>query len=169
MWHAGAMAPLYSMHDADIEMLQADAAKRQLYADLVEASHLPPLRTFCDIVATKSHLAPWFNSARLNKIMPGLGESWAAKGTLVGIFTDLVIYARQFEAVLVRMKTGDNSLLAPTSASMIFPVNMVLPMMKEAVSKKELALLGASQGKGTAAATSFMTAGSDVEAAIVET
>jgi hypothetical protein len=55
---------------------------------------------------------------------------------------------------------------------MMLPVLMMkaaLPMMKAAVSKKELALLGASQGKNTAAATSFMTAGSDAEAASAHT
>ena len=31
---------------------------------------------------------------------------------------------------------------------MSLPVMVALPMMKDAVSKKELALLGASQGKG---------------------
>jgi hypothetical protein len=39
---------------------------------------------------------------------------------------------------------------------MLHPVLiMVLPMMTEAVRKKELLLLGASQGKGTAAALPF--------------
>ena len=38
MWRAMAAAPLFPVHDADIEMLQGDAAKRQLYADLVEAT-----------------------------------------------------------------------------------------------------------------------------------
>ena len=79
MWRALAAAPLSAVHDADIEMLQGDAAKRQLYADLVEATVLPPLRAFCDVVATKSHLAPWFNPAQLDKMLPGLGQSWAAK------------------------------------------------------------------------------------------
>ena len=41
------------MHDVEIEMLQGDAAKRQLYADPVDATHLPPLRTFCDIMCTQ--------------------------------------------------------------------------------------------------------------------
>jgi hypothetical protein len=162
------MAPLYTVHGADIEMLQGDAGKRQLYADLVEATYLPPLRAFCEIMATKSYLAPWFNPARLDKIMPGLGQNWAAKGTLMVIFNEFALWGRQFEAVLARMKAGDNSLLAPTVACMMFPVAMSLPMMKAAVSKKELALLGASQGKNTAAALSFMTAGSDTEVQAVD-
>ena len=53
MWRAIAAAPLFPIFDVDIEMLQGDAAKRQLYADLVEAVLLPPLRAFGDIVATK--------------------------------------------------------------------------------------------------------------------
>jgi hypothetical protein len=54
---------------------------------------------------------------------------------------------------------------------MMLPVLMMkaaLPM-KAAVSKKELALLGPPQGKNTAAATSFMTTGSDAEAASAHT
>ena len=78
------------MHNADTEMLQGDAAKRQLYADLVEATYLPLLRAFCDSMAIKSHMAPWFKPSRLGKILPMLGQSWAAKALLFGIFTDLV-------------------------------------------------------------------------------
>ena len=40
---------------------------------------------------------------------------------------------------------------------------MALTTMKTAVSKKELALLGASQGKNNATGTAFMTGGSDAE------
>jgi hypothetical protein len=75
-----------------------------------------------------------------------------------------VIWVRQFEAVLARMRAGDNSLLAPTISNLGLPVMVVLPMMKDAVSKKELALLGASQGKGTAAATEYMRAGVEPKA-----
>jgi hypothetical protein len=163
-WRAIATAPLHGMYDADAEMLQGDVAKRQLYADLVEATYLPPLRAFCEMVATKSHLAPWFNPARLDKALPGLGQSWANKSSLMIVFCEVVVYARQFEAVMTRMKAGDNSLLAPTMASLSLPVMMALPMMKDAVSKKELALLGASQGKGTAAATEYMRAGAEPQA-----
>ena len=90
MWRAIPASPLLPMLEVDIEMLQGDAAKRQLYADLVETTVLPPLRAFCEIVATKSHLAPWFHPARLDKMMPGLGQSWAAKGALLNIFSELV-------------------------------------------------------------------------------
>jgi hypothetical protein len=95
--------------------------------------------------------------------MPGLGQSWAIKPTLINIFNDVVIWARQFEVVLARMKAGDNSLLAPTIANLSLPVMMALPMMKDAVSKKELELLGASQGKRMAAATAFMRIGGKQE------
>ena len=144
MWRALAAAPYIVVHDADIEMLQGDAAKRQLYAELVEATYVPPLRAFCDVVATKSHLAPWFDPARLDKMLPGLGQSWAAKASLLNIFNELAIWTQQFDAVLARMKAGDNSLLAPTIPTPIAAVMMAVTMMKTAVSKKELALLGAS-------------------------
>jgi hypothetical protein len=170
MYHAIAVAPLFAiLHDTDIEMLQGDAPKRQLYADLVEATLLPPLRAFCDILATKSHFAPWFHPKRLDKMMPGLGCSWDIKASLINVFVELAIWAEQFEMVLSRMKAGDNSLLSPTIACTMSVVIMTLPMMKAAVSKKELALLGASQGKNTAAATAFMTAGTDAEAEVVST
>jgi hypothetical protein len=116
-------------------------------------------------MATKSHLAPWFNPTRLDKALPGLGQRWATKSSsLLSIFCEVVIWARQFEAVLARMKAGDFSLLAPTNANVTIPVLMTLPMMKDAVSKKELALLGASQGTGTAASTAFMRAGAEPKA-----
>ena len=50
-------------------------------------------------------------------------------------------------------EAGDNSLLALTISYMLTPVMRALPMMKAAVSKKELALLGASQGKNQGSAS----------------
>ena len=115
------------------------------------------------------HLAPWFNPAKLDKMLPGLGQSWAAKASLLSIFNELAIWTQQFDAVLVRMKAGDNSLLAPTISTPIFVVMMALTMMKTAVSKKELALLGASQGKNNATGTAFMTGVSDAEPEAADT
>ena len=60
-------------------------------------------------------------------------------------------------------------MVAPTMAFTTFPMLMTLPMMKAAMSKKDLALLVASQGKNTAAGTAFMTPGSDAEANVGET
>ena len=136
---------------------------------MVEATLLPPLCAFCEIMATKSHLAPWFNPARLHKMLPGLGQSWATKASLANIFIELVAWTRQFEVVMARMKAGDNSMLVPPVAGPMNEVMLSLPMMKEAVSKKELALLGASQGNGTAAALSFTTAGSDAGSEAADT
>jgi hypothetical protein len=48
-------------------------------------------------------------------------------------------------------------------------VVMALTMMKTAVSKKELALLGTSQGKNNATGTAFMTGGSDAEPEAADT
>jgi hypothetical protein len=62
------------------------------------------------------------------------------------------------------MKTGDNSLLAPIVACAVGPVTFALQMMKEAVSKKEMAQLGASQGKNTAAVTAIMASGAEPDA-----
>ena len=125
---------------------------------------LPPLRDFCDIITTKSHLDPWLNPVRLDKMLPGLGQTWATKQTLMTIFNDLVLWTRKFEAVLARMKTGDNSLLAPIVACDVGPVTFALQMMKEAVSKKEMAQLEASQGKNTAAVTAIMASGAEPDA-----
>jgi hypothetical protein len=104
-------------------------------------------------------------------MLPGIGESWAAKASLLNNFNELAIYAKQFDAVLALMKAGDSSLhvLAPTIPSVTSPVMMALTMMKTAVSKKELALLGASQGKNNAMGTLFMTGGSDAEPEVVDT
>jgi hypothetical protein len=46
---------------------------------------------------------------------------------------------------------------------------VALTMMKTAVSKKELALLGASQGKNNATRTAFMTVVSDAEPEAADT
>jgi hypothetical protein len=46
---------------------------------------------------------------------------------------------------------------------------MAVTMMKTAVCKKELALLGASQGKNNATGTAFMTGGSDAEPKAADT
>ena len=101
--------------------------------------------------------------------MPGFGQSWAAKASMLNICGEVVIYAQQFGVALARMKAGDYCMLAPTIECTLLAVLMSLPMMKAAVSKKELELLGASQGKNTAAAMSFMTASSDAEAAVAHT
>jgi hypothetical protein len=169
-WRTIAMNPIWnSVTDADAEMLMADEAKRQLYADLVEHTLLPPLREFANVVATKMHLASLFNIAKLDKMLPGLGQSWACKGTQHQIFVDQTVYARQFEAASARMQDGDWSMLCPTIPDMAVLLGFVLMPMKEAVSKKERALLGASSGTGTAASTAFMAGGGEGETAEAET
>jgi hypothetical protein len=92
-WRAAAMNPFHkivsvSTSGVDAEMLMADEAKRQLYAELVEYTLIPPLKKLTNIVATKMHLASLFNIAKLDKMLPGLGQSWACKGTLYQIFAD---------------------------------------------------------------------------------
>ena len=157
-WRAIAMLPFWSLvADADVEMLMVDEAKRQLYADLVEYTLIPPLREFANIVATKMHLPSLFNIAQLDKMLPGLGQSWACKSSLYQIFVDTAIYARQFEVASARMKAGDWSLLCPISPDLIAVVAMTIMQLKEAAGKKERTLLGASSGTGTLASTSFMT------------
>ena len=75
-WRAIAMNPIWNiLTEVDVEMLVGDEAKRQLYADLVEHTLIPPLRAFANIVATKMHLASLFNISKLDKMLPGLGQS----------------------------------------------------------------------------------------------
>ena len=77
-FRAVAMHPIFQVvTDADAEMLMGDEAKRQLYADLVEYTMVPPLQAFAHIVATKMHLASLFNIAKLDKLLLGLGQSSA--------------------------------------------------------------------------------------------
>jgi Flp pilus assembly CpaE family ATPase len=171
MWRALAQIPIWHLvTDADAEILMGDEAKRQLYADLVEHTIVPPLRELANIVATKMHLASLFNIAKLDKMLPGLGQSWACKATLYNIFVDQAVYARQFQAVSAWMQAGDWSLLCPTSPDMSVVLSFTILQMKEAAGKKELALLGASTGKGTLAASAYQMAGGvEEETAAVDT
>jgi hypothetical protein len=170
LWRALAMNPFwYVVADADAEMLMGDEAKRQLYVDLVEYTLMPPLLELANIVATKMHLASLFNITKLDKMFPGLGQSWACKGTLHTIFVDQAIYARQFEAATARMKAGDWSMLCPTVPDNNALLVVTTVQMKEAAGKKELALLGASAGTGAVASTAFMAKGVEEETAAVVT
>jgi hypothetical protein len=170
-WRAIAINPFWKIvSDTDVEMLMGDEAKRQLYADLVEHTIVPPLRELANIVATKMHLASLFNVAKLDKMLPGLGQSWACKGALYQIFVDQAIYARQFQAVSTRMQAGDWSMLCPPTPDMSVVLSFAILQMKEAAGEKELALLGASTGKGTLAATAYqMAGGAEEETATVDT
>ena len=72
---------------------------------------------------------------------------FSLKASLLNTFNELAIWTQQFDAVLARMKAGDNSLLAPTIPTPIIVVLMAVTMMKTAVSKKELALLGVRRAR----------------------
>jgi hypothetical protein len=168
LWRAIANTPYSKFSPSDIANVQQDPIKREMYTLLVENTLLPVMRDAVTIVSTKMHLAPLFNPARLNQLLPGLGRDWGqAKGTLLNVFTEYITYARQFEAVLSRWSRDDFAALQPTQADASIFMMLVLVQMKGAVGKKEVALLGASSGKGAERQT-FMTAGS-VDAASSET
>jgi hypothetical protein len=61
------------------------------------------------------------------------------------------------------MKAGAWSMLCPTAPDMVVVISFALVQMDKVVGKKELALLGASSAKGTAAAMAYTTAGGDEE------
>ena len=56
----------------DFDMLVADHAKRQRWADLCEHVLIPPLRRMSVVIATKSHLMESTATDVLNKVMPAL-------------------------------------------------------------------------------------------------
>jgi hypothetical protein len=67
--------------------MMGDEAKRQLYADLVEYTMVPPLQAFAHIVATKMHLASLFNIAKLDPAGAGHARARSTKSSLSMPFT----------------------------------------------------------------------------------
>jgi hypothetical protein len=90
-------------------MLQEDDEKRQLYADLMEHTVMPSLRNIAAIVEKKTHLAHVFNLSQLSKMFQ-FGHSktdWGgAVGTILMIFYHYVIFTREMEMVIARMKAA---------------------------------------------------------------
>ena len=60
-----------------------------------------------------------------------------------------------------RMDAEEWSVLQPSVPGIHNVLLMVLTMMKDAVGKKEVSLLGVSSGKGTAANSAFLHVGAD--------
>ena len=58
---------------------------------------LPPLRRAAEMYASKLHLAQMFKPKRLDKLLPGLGKSWAVKTGLNVLCAEHVSNAREWE------------------------------------------------------------------------
>jgi hypothetical protein len=99
--------------DEDISMLQEDDEKRQLYADLMEHTVMPSLRNVAAIVEKKTHLAHVFNLSQLSKmfqfgqVRERESQDWGgAVGTILMVLYQYVIFRREMEMVVARMKAG---------------------------------------------------------------
>ena len=139
--------PLVKIPPEDIDMLAADPAKRQRWAELCEHVLIPPLRRMSVVLATKSHLSEPTATNVLNKMMPGIGRDWSFIGTTSALFNILQIYLGQFESLLVCWARGEWERLQPSAPGVHFGLQVLVSMnMLKAVSTKEGELIGVSTG-----------------------
>jgi hypothetical protein len=78
----------------------------------------------------------------LNAIFPGLGHDWSELlfGTTKNLFDLWANYTRQWEATVVYWAEGDYTLLQPTEPCWVLPLMVVVTMMMQTVTAKELEL-----------------------------
>ena len=139
--------PLVKIPPEDIDMLAADPAKRQRWAELCEHVLIPPLRRMSVVLATKSHLSESTATDVLNGMMPGIGRDWSFLGTTSVLFYTLQIFLGQFESLLVCWARGEWERLQPSAPGVHFGLQvLVVVHMLKAVSTKEGELIGVSTG-----------------------
>jgi hypothetical protein len=149
--------------------LAADPTKQARWTNLVLHTLLPPLRELGPIVASKvRHIRSTHRPARtlepfaylgrrtgaqlhlkesvkadvLNAIFPGLGHDWSELnfGTTTNLFHLMPNYATQWEAIAACWAEGDYTLLQPTEPSCLEQLLVVVIMMQQTVTAKELEL-----------------------------
>ena len=132
----------------DFDMLVADHAKRQRWADLCEHVLIPPLRRMSVVIATKSHLIESTATDVLNNMMPGIGRDWSFIGTTSAVFYGLQIYLAQFESLMcVCWGRGEWEHLQPSAPGGHIGLAILVGIhMLKAVSTREGALIGVSTG-----------------------
>jgi hypothetical protein len=139
--------PLVKIPPEDIDMLAADPAKRQRWAELCEHVLIPPLRRMSVVLATKSHLSESTATDVLNGMMPGIGRDWSFLGTTSVLFYTLQIYLGQFESLLVCWARGEWKRLQPSAPGVHFGLQvLVVVHMLKAVSTKKGELIGVKTG-----------------------
>ena len=173
MMKRGAASPFgCTLPPADLARLAADPAKQARWTSLVLHTLLPPLRELSVIVATKvRHICPSHRPARtlepfadlgrrmgaqlhlkedvkadvLNAICPGLGHDWSELlfGTTTNLFYLMANYATQWEAIAACWAEGDYTLLQPMEPSCLSQLLVVVAMMQQTVTAKELELCAA--------------------------
>ena len=169
----GAANPFaHTLPPADLARLAADPTKQARWTNLVLHTLLPPLRELSVIVASKvRHICPFHRPAHtlepfadlgrrtgaqlhlkesvkadvLNAIFPGLGHDWSELnfGTTTNLFYLTANYATQWEAIATCWAEGDYTLLQPTEPSCVQQLMVVVAMMMETVTAKELELCAA--------------------------
>jgi hypothetical protein len=78
----------------------------------------------------------------LNGMLPGLGRDWMdiLGGSLANVFSLLVVYATEWEAVAVRWARDDHVLLQPATPCWVAAAIYCNASMKAKIAKKELEL-----------------------------
>ena len=124
----------------DFDMLVADHAKRQRWADLCEHVLIPPLRRMSVVIATKSHLMESTATDVLNKVMPALERQ-------VPCLWSTNILGPIRVAILVCWARGEWERMQPSAPGVHFGLAILVGIhMLKAVSTKEGELIGASTG-----------------------
>ena len=73
---------------------------------VVKCTLLPPLRDMTSIISTKMHLAPLFKPSRLDKMLPGLGQSWVMISPKPSTFRGTVCMFIQLYGCVCRNKAN---------------------------------------------------------------
>jgi hypothetical protein len=94
-----------------------------------------------EALAPQMHLAELGPADELDAMLPGLGRSWASTlGSQSAIFGNIVVYARQWEAVAAAWARGDHALAQPVMPSWDIPLLYASGLLKKKVAAKELEL-----------------------------
>jgi hypothetical protein len=157
---------------ADLTRLAADPVKRARWTSLVMHTLLPPLRELGPIVASKvrhirsthrpartlelfadlgrrtgaqQHLSEMVKVDVLNAIFPGLGHDWSELmfGSTTNLFVLMANYATQWEAIAACWAEGDYTLLQPTEPCWAWLLGVIVSIMSQTVTAKELELCAA--------------------------
>jgi hypothetical protein len=151
MFAAYGRAPYVQLPPEDLALLAADPALRSRYCELAVTVLLPPLRRLSLLVATKTHLNESLAPARLDPVLPGIGRGWASLlGSLSFLYSQLQIYAAQFESLVGRWEEERFDLLQPDTPGPHHILSFLCLEQIKDVGTKELELLGVSSGSRTA-------------------
>jgi hypothetical protein len=146
--HAGLQAPYLKILQEDIEMLEAEAGKKQLYMELVVHTWQPPLRALSEIFAVQMHMREQVPTEIFDERMPNtFGMSWSATlGSLGNVYGHVQTYVRQLESVVARWERDDFTMLQPVAPCPCWALVVAHVQVSKLVGRKQTELLGVSSG-----------------------